>query len=411
MLGDWRKKMKIAVALTAAMLAIGSVTAYAQGGPDMKGPGGGGGGDGPSLGGGGGGGRDGGGGGGGGPSFRGGGDGGGGGPSLRGGGDRGGGFERAKPDRAERAGPGENRATRAYRAEREERSSPKSDEGSKGRLSRDEDHGDKSRPSKDSKAEKSVKDQEKTAKDQKSDDKKDEKKADRGKPDDAIGDRDKKGEAARSTDKDEGKPSKSAEESSRKDAKLEKAKEVQLSTERRDRVRDEFRKVRDVKRQTHVDVQIGVGRRLPRHWHFYPVPIAIFDFIPEYRDYVFVYVDDEYVICDPDTYEVVAVVDAPVTTAESRGGGPGRCSTDLRLSDRNEGLILGSVRLDDDVDARGLRVGWDVPHSIELHEFEDSVISRIPELESCRYFVSEEQVAIVDPRDERVVLLVENSEK
>ena len=49
---------------------------------------------------------------------------------------------------------------------------------------------------------------------------------------------------------------------------------------------------------------------MPRDWHFVPVPIAVIEVVPEYRDYVFVYVEDEYVICDPDTYEVVAVIPA-----------------------------------------------------------------------------------------------------
>ena len=61
---------------------------------------------------------------------------------------------------------------------------------------------------------------------------------------------------------------------------------------------------------TDVDIDISVGRRLPRDWHFAPVPITVIELVPEYRDYVFVYVEDEYVICDPDTYEVVAVIPA-----------------------------------------------------------------------------------------------------
>jgi hypothetical protein len=315
--------------------------------------------------------------------------------------------------RAERAGSKEDRASRAYRADR---GSSKSDEGSKRRLSRDDDRdGDKSPASKDTKAEKAVKDQVKDQEKSAKDEKEDAAKAAKAKSEEAIGDREKKDEAARGADKEDGKPSKSAEDTLRKDdarkdeAKLEKAKEVQLSAHKRDRVRDEFRKVTNVKRQTDVDVSISVGRRLPRHWHFYPVPIAVVDFIPEYRDYVFVYLDDEYVICDPDTYEVVAIIDAPTTTAESRGGGGGVCSTDLRLSDKTEGIILGSVRSEDEeeIDGGSLEVGWRVPDTIDLHEFDAAVTASEPGLEFCRYFVSEHQIAIVDPQRDRVVLLVE----
>ena len=41
-------------------------------------------------------------------------------------------------------------------------------------------------------------------------------------------------------------------------------------------------------------VEIGVGRRLPRDWDYVPVPIAVVEIVPEYRDYVYVWVDDEY---------------------------------------------------------------------------------------------------------------------
>jgi hypothetical protein len=109
----------------------------------------------------------------------------------------------------------------------------------------------------------------------------------------------------------------------------ERAKHADLAGDKRDRVRNAFHDKGDAKRRTNVDIDISVGRRLPREWHFYPVPIAVIDIVPEYRDYVFVYVDDEYVICDPDTYEVVAVV--PVGEEYAGGGRPisGLMSPDL----------------------------------------------------------------------------------
>ena len=59
-----------------------------------------------------------------------------------------------------------------------------------------------------------------------------------------------------------------------------------------------------------MNIDISVGRRLPRDWDFAPVPIVVVEIVPEYRDYVFVWVEDEYLICDPVTYEVVAVIPA-----------------------------------------------------------------------------------------------------
>lgn len=60
-----------------------------------------------------------------------------------------------------------------------------------------------------------------------------------------------------------------------------------------------FRDAGNVKHRTDVNIDISVGRRLPRDWDFVPVPSAVIAIVPEYRDYYFAYVDDEYVIVEP----------------------------------------------------------------------------------------------------------------
>jgi hypothetical protein len=193
----------------------------------------------------------------------------------------------------------------------------------------------------------------------------------------------------------------------------ERAKQVELAGEKRDRVETAFRdKGGEVRRQTNVDIDISVGRRLPRHWHFVPVPIAVIDLVPEYRDYVYVWVEDEYVICDPDTYEVVAVIPASSSQraqARDGGGGGGKCTTRIDLSDDERDLILQSVRVRDAVEVDDLSVGWSVPANIELETFPESVLAEADELSGCRYFVAEDQLAIVDPEEDKVVLLIDRS--
>ncbi len=132
--------------------------------------------------------------------------------------------------------------------------------------------------------------------------------------------------------------------------------------------------------------------------------------MPEYRGYVFVYVDDEYVVCDPDTYEVVAVV--PVDDGPAyAGGGSGRaeCSADLALNRDERDLIVELAPREDEVDVSDLEVGWSVPKDIELHEFAEPVLDRADELSACRYFVADNSIAIVDPDESKVVLLIDRS--
>jgi hypothetical protein len=186
------------------------------------------------------------------------------------------------------------------------------------------------------------------------------------------------------------------------------ARPVDLTDAKRDNLRGAFRKEKDLKPRAHVDVDISIGRRLPRDWDYRPVPVTVIEIVPEYRDYVFVYADDEYVICDPDTYEIVAVV--PANDRQYAGGGsgsPDRCPARLSLTRDERELILDEVRMKNEVDVRDLEVGWSVPSTVELLRFPDVVLSKADELGGCRYFIARDQLAIVDPIDEKVVLVID----
>jgi len=221
-----------------------------------------------------------------------------------------------------------------------------------------------------------------------------------------TGVRDKAGEAAKSAE--DNADHKDADP--RRAEKAERVKQVDLSGDKRERVQGAFRNKGDVKRRTDVDIDISIGRRLPRDWHFVPVPITVIEIVPEYRDYVFVYVEDEYVICDPYTYEVVAVIPAGGGRTYAGGGsGDRECSTSIRLSEDQRELILQSVRLGREVEVSDLEVGWSVPQDIELEKFPNAVLSEAGELAACRYFIADDQLAIVDPDDDKVVLLIDKS--
>ncbi|WP_072377484.1 DUF1236 domain-containing protein [Hyphomicrobium sp. NDB2Meth4] len=255
-------------------------------------------------------------------------------------------------------------------------------------------------------------------------------KTDKARPSDDNGDKSKSQEKAAAADKAEGKEDRqnaktedsaagskqseakgqdSADERAESKASGDRpAKRINLTEAKRDGLRSAFSKEKNLKPRAHVDVNISVGRRLPRDWHYRPVPIAVIEIVPEYRDYVFVYADDEYVICDPETYEVVAVVPAGgARYANNRSGGSDRCSARLSLSRDEREMILDEVRMNDEVDVRDLKVGWSVPSNVELKRFSDEVTVHSDELSACRYFVARDQLAIVDPVEEKVILVID----
>lgn len=195
------------------------------------------------------------------------------------------------------------------------------------------------------------------------------------------------------------------------------ARQAELKGERQERVRSALREhATEVRELRNVGIDISIGRSLPRDWEYYTLPEAVIAIVPEYRDYRYVFVDGEYVIVDPDSYEVVTVISTSGGRTFAGGGGATRsgrsgttgsgCPSDLSLSDDDKDYLLRSVQMRN-VDVGDVAIGMDVPKSVELQAFPDSVIKRVAGLQSCRYFVADDKIAIVDPGQHEVVILVE----
>jgi hypothetical protein len=193
--------------------------------------------------------------------------------------------------------------------------------------------------------------------------------------------------------------------------KNDEVKRVQVSGEKRDRVQAGFKSHGDVKHVTDVNVNISVGSRASRDWAFVPVPVAVIEVVPEYRGYVFAYVGDDYVVCDPDTYEIVAVLPASGSGggyASSSSSSAAKCSTDLTLSNEDRRDIIQSIEMTNEVSVSGVSVGWAVPQDIEVRALPPRVVERTSQLGACRYFIVDDQIAIVDPDEDKVVLMIEH---
>jgi hypothetical protein len=61
---------------------------------------------------------------------------------------------------------------------------------------------------------------------------------------------------------------------------------------------------------TNVNFSISVGTRVPRDVSFHPLPAEIVTIYPDWRGYEFILVKDQIVVVDPQTFEIVAVIDA-----------------------------------------------------------------------------------------------------
>lgn len=297
---------------------------------------------------------------------------------------------------------GEERAKSERSAEKD--SPDRSNDGNKYRADRTDK--DRANPDKERKQTESKPDQpaDKKADRQDRDDKKKTDSADGQKPSDTPR------EASKPSD-----DSKRASDDSTKSdtGKLKEAKNADLSGDKKERVTTSFKKER-VKEVTNVNVDISVGRRLPRDWDYHPVPTAVIEIVPAYRGYRYVYVEDHYVIVDPDTYEVVYVLDegggASVGRSTGEGGSAsGQCTTELTFTAEDRHFIIEKVRKPEATLKIGdLEIGATLPGDVEVETFPAEVTTRVTKLGDCRYVVIDDRVAVVDPSNEKIVAFIED---
>lgn len=175
---------------------------------------------------------------------------------------------------------------------------------------------------------------------------------------------------------------------------------VQLSEQQRVNIHRDVLKGRSVNRvNVHADVR--VGSRIPRSVRLAVLPAAVLAIAPAYRSYRYFVVDDRICIVEPTTYEIVDVITDQGQVAQHHG---------LMLSAQERRVILSSVDLSIGSSTLGLGAlveGGSVPQSVEVLPLPVTVTDRIPRLAGYKYFIAEQQIAIVDPRGSTIQALVE----
>jgi hypothetical protein len=84
---------------------------------------------------------------------------------------------------------------------------------------------------------------------------------------------------------------------------------AKLSTEQRTQITTVIRDQR-VQPLNNVNFSISVGTRVPRDVRFHPLPREVVTIYPEWRGYEFVLVNNQIVVVDPQTFEIVAILEA-----------------------------------------------------------------------------------------------------
>jgi hypothetical protein len=83
---------------------------------------------------------------------------------------------------------------------------------------------------------------------------------------------------------------------------------ARLSTEQRTQITSVIREQR-VQPITNVNFSLSVGTRVPRDVSFHTLPDRVVTIYPEWRGFRFIRVKEQIVIVDPNTFEIVAILD------------------------------------------------------------------------------------------------------
>lgn len=83
---------------------------------------------------------------------------------------------------------------------------------------------------------------------------------------------------------------------------------AKLSTEQRTKITSIIREHKTP--PVHLNVSIAVGTRIPATVHFYPLPVEVVQIYPEWRGYDYIMVGNEIVVIDPQSHEIVAIIEA-----------------------------------------------------------------------------------------------------
>jgi len=172
---------------------------------------------------------------------------------------------------------------------------------------------------------------------------------------------------------------------------------IAIAPERARRVRDTLFRSGE---QTDIDVAVDVGQPLPQRVRPRPLPPEIVGMAPEYQGYDYVIVRRQIVIVEPQTQRVVEVI---------RQGRPTQAASAPLLTVAQRRMILDYARAQQIASAEGsldLQSGASVPSDVELAPLPNALVAEVPAIESYEFFVTGDQVVLVDP-DTRAVVEVD----
>ncbi len=189
--------------------------------------------------------------------------------------------------------------------------------------------------------------------------------------------------------------------------------QVSVNEQQKTRVVDQLKRDHDFDRaRTDIDIRINVGERLPERVRPRPLPSEIVTIVPQYRGYEYTVVHDEIAIIDPRSREIVDVIPQNGMRADLGydRGGYGVSSTRIVLSDDQRQILRRAATETGTVGSTTSPSTSSGPSCLSLRRVPDELARSNPELANYQYLAIGEQVVLVDPRDQKVVQVIDQQQ-
>jgi hypothetical protein len=180
-----------------------------------------------------------------------------------------------------------------------------------------------------------------------------------------------------------------------------------VNDQQRTQIIDKLRSDRTAARTTqNLNIQVNIGQTLPARVRPRVLPPDIVRIAPQYRGYEYTVVEDEIVIVEPRSRRVVDVLSerGPARTTAGVGVGGGRMGMVMTQEQRETFRQV----------ARRSTTGSTSPsgsvadaNCLTLQAVPEELVRANPQLESYRYLAIGEQLVLIDPREQKVVEVVD----
>lgn len=180
---------------------------------------------------------------------------------------------------------------------------------------------------------------------------------------------------------------------------------VSVNQDQRRQVVDRLHRDHDFTRENqNINMRVSVGERLPDHVRARPLPPDIVDIVPQYRDYDYTVIDNRVEVINPRTREIVDVLDEGGGGYAERGYSQGYSESRSRISLSSDDREL---LLKQGASTTVGSTGGGNSACVTLQRIPEELAQRHPELASDRYIAIGNQIVLVDPRERKIVQVID----